>query len=242
MRRTKKYLSVLVNVNPDRYVVIDDAPGCRSVCYGTAVQYNTASNKQSPRDGLHMNLLWRPRRYSRAGGTDTRNWLETLGIEPPKSKVIKDWTQQFTTPISWQYFGEQVCEIGRRILLMYLQNPCCRRLTNRMIVNRVVLLTKDRLRDTCILDHALVITVNLCRSFQRDAEHPKFISERDNHISYMTQSDNSLPNVEVSTVFCRWLTHKIGAFWTKTSLPVCERRVTTFPAWFASTKTCIFTG
>ncbi len=55
--KTIKYLSVLVNVNSDRYVIIDDAPNCRSVDYSTAVRYNTASNKQSPRDGLHMNLL-----------------------------------------------------------------------------------------------------------------------------------------------------------------------------------------
>jgi hypothetical protein len=34
----------------------------------------------------------------------------------------------------------------------------------------------------------------------------------------------------------------IGAFCTKIKMPVCDRRVTTFPAWLASTKAEIITG
>jgi hypothetical protein len=113
-------LDVIVKVNSDRDVIIYDASVGR--VHNGIVQYNTAntaSNKQSPRDGLHMNLLGRPRQ-SRAGGTDTRNWLETLGIEPPHSKIVENRTQQFAAPIRWQYLGEQVCQIGCRIFLMHL--------------------------------------------------------------------------------------------------------------------------
>ena len=43
-------------------------------------------------------------------------------------------------------------------------------------------------------------------------------------------------------VFCFLLYHCIGAIFTNIMIPVCERRVTTFPAWSESTKTLMLTG
>jgi hypothetical protein len=53
---------------------------------------------------------------------------------------------------------------------------------------------------------------------------------------------NSLPNVAASTVFCHFENQIIGVFCTNRKIPVCERLVTMFPAWLASTKIEIVTG
>ena len=47
---------------------------------------------------------------------------------------------------------------------------------------------------------------------------------------------NSLPNVDVSTVFCCLLYQMIGARFTNMSMPVCDRRVAHFAALSASTN------
>ncbi len=46
----------------------------------------------------------------------------------------------------------------------------------------------------------------------------------------------SEPTVEVSMVFWRFENHTIGALLQKIIIPVCDRLVTWFPAWSASTK------
>ena len=53
---------------------------------------------------------------------------------------------------------------------------------------------------------------------------------------------NSLPNVLVSTVFCRLLYQTIGAQFKNMRIPVCDLRVTVFDAWSTSSTACLHGG
>ena len=53
---------------------------------------------------------------------------------------------------------------------------------------------------------------------------------------------NLEPKVEASTMFCRLLYQRIGAWLQKIMYPVCDHLVTRFPAWSESTYAVILTG
>ena len=53
---------------------------------------------------------------------------------------------------------------------------------------------------------------------------------------------NSDPKVKASTMFCRLLYQRIGAWLQNIIYPVCDRLVMRFPAWSESTCTVILTG
>jgi len=50
------------------------------------------------------------------------------------------------------------------------------------------------------------------------------------------------PNLEVSIIFCHFENQRIGALLQKLMIPLCKQRVTTLPAWSASTKHDNMTG
>ena len=81
-----------------------------------------------------------------------------------------------------------------------------------MIVHSVMFLGKYQFRNTCVLNNALIVAENICRTFHGNTKHSQPISHEMIRSGAVRSATNSLPKFYVLTVFYRQLSQIIGEF------------------------------